>query len=63
MKKYLFRMLVPCQRSHLPLLFSQAPGSFTLSMQLKAVRELPYEEKLLKSLHSPVKVEISEGVG
>lgn len=64
MKKYLFRMLVPLPAIAFALAIFTGPW---LLHPLDAVESgcvnCHTNEKLLKSLHSPVKVEISEGVG
>ena len=64
MKKYLSRILVPSSAIAFALAIFTGPW---LLHPLDAVESgcisCHTNEKILKSLHSPVKVEISEGVG
>jgi len=64
MKKYLSRILVPLSAIAFALAVFTGPTFFRpLDAVESGCVNCHTNEKLLKNLHSPVKVEISEGVG
>jgi nitrate/TMAO reductase-like tetraheme cytochrome c subunit len=64
MKKYLSRMLVPLSAITVAFAVFAGPALLhTVNAAESGCVNCHTNEKMLKSLHSPVKIEISEGVG